>query len=382
MDSQQGTKQSLTRRRMIIMLIFVVILMGAIVGFNLFKQYAIKKYMSAAGVPAQSVTAMRVSTSQWVPTVEEVASLRALHGVTLSTESAGLIKQVLFHSGQRVKEKQILVVINNDNELAQLQVLKAALNLAKLVLERDRKQYRVKAISLLQLQNDEADYHSKLAQVAAQKALVEKKIIRAPFAGRVGITSVNPGQYVNVGDKIVNLEQTSPLLADFNVPQSLLSVLKVKQSISVTTDVWPNTTFKGEIDALSSDIDQATRNIAIQGVIHNVQERLLPGMFVMIHWQYGEPRNYLTLPQSAISFNPYGATVFVVKEGAAGKATAEQVFVTTGATRGDQIAVLSGLKPGDLVVTSGQLKLKTGIPVTVSHLVEPANNPAPTPQEH
>jgi membrane fusion protein (multidrug efflux system) len=314
--------------------------------------------------------------------VEEVASLRALHGVTLSTESAGLIKQVLFHSGQRVKEKQILVVINNDNELAQLQVLKAALNLAKLVLERDRKQYRVKAISLLQLQNDEADYHSKLAQVAAQKALVEKKIIRAPFAGRVGITSVNPGQYVNVGDKIVNLEQTSPLLADFNVPQSLLSVLKVKQSISVTTDVWPNTTFKGEIDALSSDIDQATRNIAIQGVIHNVQERLLPGMFVMIHWQYGEPRNYLTLPQSAISFNPYGATVFVVKEGAAGKATAEQVFVTTGATRGDQIAVLSGLKPGDLVVTSGQLKLKTGIPVTVSHLVEPANNPAPTPQEH
>ncbi|MBU6467938.1 MAG: efflux RND transporter periplasmic adaptor subunit [Betaproteobacteria bacterium] len=368
---------------MIIMLIVVALLMGAIVGFNIFKQYAIKKYMSGMGIPAQTVTTIIAHYSEWTPTIDEVATLRAVRGVSISTESAGLVKKVLFHSGDKVKANQVLLVLNKDTEEAQLKVLKASLKLAKLTLERDRKQYQVKAISLMQLQNDEADYQSKLAQVEAQKALVEKKIVRAPFSGKVGITTINPGQYINVGDKIVSLQQTTPILADFNVPQSLFSVLKVKQPITLTSEVWPKITFKGEIGAVSADVDQATRNIAIQAIVQNDQQHLLPGMFVMAHWQYGQPQQFLTLPQSAITFNPYGATVFVVKNTANGKPpTAQQVFITTGATRGDQIAILSGIKEGDEVVTSGQLKLKTGIPVSVSHLVEPANNPAPTPQEH
>ncbi|KXW56722.1 efflux RND transporter periplasmic adaptor subunit [Ferrovum sp. PN-J185] len=383
MESHNSESKSLTKKRMIIMLIIFVVVMGGIVGFNLFKQHAIKKYMNSMGIPPQTVTTTIIHYSEWTPTIDEVATLRAVRGVNISTESAGLVKVVKFHSGQHVKKDQILLVINNDAEVAQLKVLKANLSLAKLVLERDRKQYGFKAISLAQLQSDEADYQSKTAQVQAQQALVEKKIIRAPFSGQIGITTVNPGQYINVGDKIATLQQTSPILVDFTVPQQQLRFLKTKQPISLTTDVWPKQIFKGEIEAISSEVDQATRNIAIQGAITNDQHQLLPGMFTMVHWQYGKAQSYLTLPQTAITFNPYGATVFVVKHPAESKLpVAQQVFITTGATRGDQVAVMSGIKEGDEVVTSGQLKLKTGIPVSISHMVEPPNNPAPTPQEH
>jgi len=273
--------------------------------------------------------------------------------------------------------------------------LQVAAQLSRITLERDRAQYAAQAISRAQLDQDETDMQAKEAQVAQQAASLAKKTLSAPFEGRVGITTINPGQYLNPGDKIVTLQKITPILVDFHVPQQELNHLKVGRKLSLNTDAWPNKVFTGVISAVNPLVDANTRNIAVEARLENPKQELLPGMFGRIRLVYGEKQTLITLPQSAITFNPYGATVFVVKDGASGAAkpdattdkpavapmVVQQVFITTGATRGDQVAVISGLEAGSTVVTSGQLKLKTGTPIVVNNQTMPSSDAAPTPQE-
>ncbi|MBU6504206.1 MAG: efflux RND transporter periplasmic adaptor subunit [Betaproteobacteria bacterium] len=380
------------KKRMILMLVLVAILVGGLVAFQIFKGAMLRKYMAASGQPPQSVSTLTASRSEWVPEFEAVGSLRAVRGVDISPEIAGTVRLMSFHSGDKAQAGQALLEMVDDAEKAQLNMLEASAALARITMERDRAQYAAQAISKAQLDADTADLQSKEAQLAQQKALLAKKTLVAPFEGRLGITTINPGQYLNAGDKVVTLQQIAPILVDFNVPQQQAGQLKVGGKVTVQTDAWPGKTFSGVISAISPLVDASTRNLAVEARVDNPQESLLPGMFGKVHWNHGEPQSLITVPQTAITYNPYGATVFILKpaprkngnegQGAAkAEWVAEQVFVTTGPTRGDQVAVLSGLEVGATVVTSGQLKLQTGTPVIINNQLLPPNDSSPTPQE-
>jgi membrane fusion protein (multidrug efflux system) len=376
---------SRTTKRMLVMLLCVVLLIAAL-AFAKFLQ--IKKLIASAPKPgAQAVTAMKVETLEWQPQFKAVGTLSAVRGVDVTTEVAGLARRIGFRSGQDVKAGAVLVELNADSDIAQLQSLQAAAALAASVLARDRQQFEAKALSQAQLDADEADLRVKRATVAQQAALVAKKTIRAPFAGRLGISTVNPGQYLNPGDKIVTLQTLDPIYVDFNLPQNKLAALSLGQRLTLASDAFAGQSFEGTITAINPKVDPGTRNVQLEATVANDKRLLLPGMFASIDIDAGAKQRHLTLPQTAVTYNPYGSTVFVLKPGntkdAKGQAQleAQQVFVTTGPTRGDQVAILTGLQEGQQVVTSGQLKLKNGTPVTVDNSVQPANSPNPTPQE-
>jgi membrane fusion protein (multidrug efflux system) len=374
-------------KRMIIMLICVALLLGALVGFNLFKGHMIAKMMASNAQPPATVTATVASYQTWQPQLSAVGSLRAVRGVDVTTEVPGLVREIAFNSGQDVKTGQILVRLNDDSDVALLHSLQAAAELAQTVYKRDKAQYDIQAIAKAQLDADAADLKSKNAQVAQQAALVEKKTIRAPFAGRVGITTVNPGQYINPGDAIVTLQAIDPIYADFYLPQQQLGQLAIGQSIALDTNAFGGRSFDGKIQSINPKVDNTTRNVQIEATVDNRERKLLPGMYANVKIDAGAQQRYLTLPQTAITYNPYGATVFVVKPGTRpnpqGKVlpVAQQVFITPGPTRGDQVAILKGVDPGIQVVTSGQLKLKNGTPLVIDNRVQPADSPNPQPQE-
>lgn len=375
------------KKRMVIMLVAVGVLLGGLVGFNFFKGYMMQKYMASAPVPSSTVTAMKVDYQQWQPQLSAVGTLRAVRGVDVTSEVAGLVRSINFKSGDEVKAGQVLAQLNADSDIAQLHSLEAAADLAATVYERDKAQLAAEVISKAQVDTDAGDLKSKRAQVAQQAALVEKKTIRAPFAGKLGISTVNPGQYLNAGDKLVTLQTIDPIYVDFNLPQQQLPLVAIGQKVILAADAYKGVTFEGKVNAINPKVDTNTRNVMIEATIPNPKRQLLPGMFATVKLNSGDEQRYLTLPQTAITYNPYGDTVFVVKESDKkdGKGnpvlTAQQVFVTTGPTRGDQVAILKGVEPGAQVVTSGQVKLKNGSPVTINNTVLPADNPNPTPQE-
>ncbi len=371
-------------KRMVIMLAAVVILFGGIFGYKAFMANMMKKYMSSGQMPPVTVTAEKASTDTWQPQIKAVGSLRAVRGVEVASEIAGLVKSVHFTSGDEVKAGQVLVKLNADSDIAQLQALEAAAGLARSTFERDRKQLEAQAISQAALDIDSAELKSKQALVAQQAALINKKTMSAPFAGRLGIGSVNPGQYINPGDRIVTLQSLDYLYVDFSLPQQELSRIMKGQTIAATSDAYPGKTFSGTVSAINPQVETSTRNVRIEAKIANPGHELLPGMFVSVEVKAGQAQSYLTLPRTAVVFNPYGETVYLVDDkGKDGKPAlfARQTFITVGPSRGDQIAVLSGIREGETVVTSGQLKLRSGSPVIIDNKVRPLNDAAPKPMD-
>jgi membrane fusion protein (multidrug efflux system) len=381
-------------KRMVIMLIIVGLLFGGIFGFQIFKGMMIKKYMAGNKAPPAIVTTMTAEMQDWQPQLNAVGSLRAHRGVDVTTEIAGLVRKMDFVSGSNVSEGQLLVELNADSDIAQLHALEAAAELAGIVYQRDREQFEVEAISKATLDADAADLKSKKAQVEQQAAIVAKKSIRAPFSGRLGITTVNPGQYLNPGDKIVTLQELDPIYVDFSLPQQQVSRLTKGLRVVATSDGYAGKTYSGNVQAVDPKVDSNTRNLQITATLANPQRELLPGMFATVNLEAGATQRNITLPQTAVSFNPYGATVYLVQDAgktadtkaADGKPTdakpglvAKQSFVVTGETRGDQVAILSGVKQGDVVVTSGQLKLRNGSEVIINNKVQPSNDAAPAP---
>ena len=375
------------QRRMTIMLCTVFLLLGLIFTFNQLKTFMIKYFISGMGLPPATVSTMVVGSSEWQPQLSSVGNVRAFRGVELSTEIGGLVQTVPIKSGQDVKEGELLIKLNDASDVAQLNSLKAMADLAKVINERDAQQLVIQAISKNVFDSSKADAKSKQAQVEAQAALVAKKNLKAPFSGRVGIVSINPGQYVNSGDKLFTLQTLDPIFVDFTLPQSNAEQIQVGQDVVVTTDAFKDASFTGKITAVSPKVDTNTRNIQIEAQIANPDKKVLPGMFANVNIKLGDQVKLLTLPQTAVTYNPYGSTVFIAKDTGKkdkkGKPAleAQQVFVTTGSTRGDQVAILKGINEGDTVVTSGQLKLKNGTPLMINNKVQPANSPDPRPQE-
>ena len=374
-------------RRMTIMLCGVFLLLGLIFGFNQLKTFMIKYFIAGMGLPPATVSTMVVETSAWQPKLSSVGNVRAFRGVELSTEVGGLVQHVSIRSGMDVKEGELLIKLNDASDVAQLNSLKAMADLAQVINERDRQQLEIQAISKNVFDTSKADAKSKQAQVEQQTALVAKKNLKAPFSGRVGIVMINPGQFVNPGDKLLTLQTLDPIFVDFNLPQSNAEQIQVGQEIVVTTDAFKGANFTGKITAVSPKVDSNTRNIQIEAQLANPDKKILPGMFANVNIKLGDQLKMLTLPQTAVTYNPYGSTVFIAKptgkKDKQGKPAleAQQVFVTTGPTRGDQVAILKGIDEGATVVTSGQLKLKNGTPLIVNNKVLPANSPNPQPQE-
>ena len=292
------------QRRMTIMLCGVFLLLGLIFTFNQAKTFMIKYFISSMGLPPAAVSTMVIATAEWQPKLTSVGNVRAFRGVELSTEIGGLVQTVPLKSGQDVKEGELLIKLNDASDVAQLNSLKAMADLAKVINERDRQQLAIQAISKNVFDTSAADAKSKQAQVEQQMALVAKKNLKAPFTGRVGIVSINPGQYVNPGDKLLTLQTLDPIFVDFNLPQNNAELIQVGQEVIVTTDAFKDASFTGKITAVSPKVDTNTRNIQVEAQLANPDKKILPGMFANVNIKLGDQVKYLTLPQTAVTYNP------------------------------------------------------------------------------
>ncbi|MDE1959773.1 MAG: efflux RND transporter periplasmic adaptor subunit [Xanthomonadaceae bacterium] len=395
------------RKRLIIVILAVLILFALLIGFNTFKGIMMGKFMVSMANPPQTVSTMIAEYQAWQPHVEAVGDVRAVHGADLAFDVAGLVESVDVKSGADVDKGQVLVRLVDADDRGKLASLQATAQLAKLTAGRARQQLAVQAISKAQYDTDMANLKGAQANVAAQQALVDKKTLRAPFSGRIGIITVNPGDYIKVGTAVVTLQQLDPVYVDFTVPQSSLDTLKVGGKVEVSVDAFKDKTFNGKVSATAPKVDLSTRNAAAEAIVANPDKLLVPGMFARIAANAGATQRYLTLPQTAVAYAPYGDTVFVVHEGTPperdangnpvkAKAPAPSdaakgehgpshyatlAVVTLGPRRGDQVAILSGIKQGDVIVTSGQLKLRNDTPVDINNKVQPAFDPNPHPVE-
>lgn len=371
-----------TTKRMIIMLLLAAMVFGGIYAFQQFRNKMIQQSIKGRANPPQSVSTTVAQLSSWQPTFEAVGNLRASNGTSLAAEVSGLVTAIHFDSGATVEAGQLLLELNAAPFKAQLEQLKATARLAKQSYDRDVAQYKVEAVSKAAVEISAANLKSALAQVTMQEAVIAQRSIRAPFSGRLGIRQVDLGQYLAPGTALVNLQKLDPMYLDFAVPQAQMDMARVGEKVTIQTSAFPNKVFTGTISAIEPQVEISTRNLKVRASIANPNNELLPGLFATVRVNRGDQKQYITLPNSVIAYNPYGSTIFIVNnrgKGADGKPqlVVEQRFVTTGATRGDQVAVLSGLKVNETVVTSGQLKLRNGTPVFVNNSVQPSNHPNP-----
>jgi membrane fusion protein (multidrug efflux system) len=375
---------NITTKRVIIVLAVVGVVGGLLFGFQIFKGIMIAKFMNPGTLPPQTVSTIAAKVQDWQPTISAVGTLRAARGADLSVETAGIVDEINFESGQEVKAGTALVQLRVEDEQARLESLQTSAQLARTQYERNVKQLEAKAISRASLDVDAANLKNAEAAVSEQRAMLNKKIVRAPFAGRLGVRLVDEGQYIMPGTAVVTLQDLSSLYADFYLPDQDAVRLQAGQKVRVTTSGTGDESFEGTITAIDPKVDLKSRNVLVRATLSNAKHRLLPGSSAEISIDAGKGERHLTLPQTAITFNPYGSTVYLAMEDGKDekgqpKLIARQTFVTTGPTRGDQVAVLTGIKEGDVVVTAGQMKLQAGSPLVVNNSLQPSMNPSPKP---
>ena len=373
-------------KRMIIMLTLTGLVLGAVFGFQAFKSVMIAKFMATLSNPPQTVSTTIAASQEWRSQLEAVGSLRAVNGANLSGQVAGIVSAVHFESGADVKKGDLLLELQAEDDKAHLDALKATASLARITFERDSSLVKTNAVSQQTVDTDKGNLANAEALVAQQQALVNYKSIAAPFSGRLGIRQVDLGQYLAAGTTIVTLQQLDPIFVDFYLPQQALAQIKVGQEVTGKVDTYPNKTFVGQIAAINSLVDTTTRNVQVRATMQNHENLLLPGMFATIDIDTSAPQKFVTLPQTAIAYNSYGNIVYLIDEKGKDdkgqpRLAARQTFVTTGATRGDQVAVLSGVKDGDVVVTAGQIKLRNGSPVIANNAIQVPNDPHPKPDD-
>jgi membrane fusion protein (multidrug efflux system) len=345
----------------------------------------IAKALSDYAAAPQTVSAVEVGYQEWQPQLHAIGTLRASQGVDVTPSVAGVVEQIAFDSGQDVAAGALLVRLALNDSPSRLKQLEAAAELASTNYQRNLRQFREKIVSQASLDADASNLKSAQAEVQAQQALIAQKSVLAPFAGRLGIRQVDLGQYLNPGVAIVSLQAIDPLFVDFLLPQQALGEIAVNQPVKVKVDAFSDQTFNGAIAAINARVDTATRNVQVRATLSNPGRKLLPGMYGMVEITTGAPRRLLTLPVTAITYNAYGNTVFVVEDDAKGAKDdkgkpiqrVKQTFVKTGETRGDQVAVLDGIKEKQMIVTAGQLKLTNDTAVVIDNTVQPDSRAVP-----
>jgi membrane fusion protein, multidrug efflux system len=372
-------------KRMVLMLGVTVVLLGGL-GFMKFKQVEAAMQAGASfQPPPEAVTSIVAQRDQWAATMGVIGTMEAVHGVTVSADLPGVVERISFESGQSVSTGDVLVELDTRQERAQLASLEAQSELARV--NYGRMQQLVNAGVISRMDYDQATSQQKAteANVAEIRATIARKTIRAPFSGILGIRKVNLGQYLAAGAPMVVLQSLNPIYVDFGVPQQTAAQVKVGSKLRVASEDLAGHGFTGRVTALDSVIDETTRNVQVQATLANPEGKLRPGMFVQVDVGVGASRAVITLPASAISYAPYGDSVFVITDLKDPKGQTyrgvRQQFVKLEGSRGDQVAVISGVNPGDQVVTSGVFKLRNGAAVQVNNKVQPGNNPAPKPED-
>ncbi len=341
---------------------------------------------SQSAPPPETVTTAVVRADSWESLLTSVGSLAAVQGVMVTAELTGKVVRIAFEPGTMVKAGDILVQQDTSSEAAQLRAAEATVALAKINLDRLSKLLEKRTISKSEYDNLEAQFKQAVAQADNIRAVIAKKTIRAPFAGRLGIRLVNLGQILNDGEPIVSLQSLDPIFVNFLLPQQHLEQVQPGLAVRVTTDALPGQVIAGKITAINPEVDAATRNIRIQATVANRQERLRPGMFVNVAVVLPAPEKVLAIPSTAVLYAPYSDSVFVVDEKQSGKdeqpgKVVRQQIVELGEKRGDFVAVVSGLKQGETVVSTGVFKLRNGQAVLVDNTLSPEFKLAPKPED-
>jgi membrane fusion protein, multidrug efflux system len=380
------TRPPRTWLRMAVMLLVMGLLATGMISFQRFKAGMINQIVTTIKSALPTVATTSASMQDWQATQTAVGSARAFNGADLAAEVGGVVDEIHFESGQTVAAGDVLLRLRPDDDNSKLQQLQANADLAAVTLLRDQRQFQAHGVAQATVDTDEANLKVVRAQVTAQQAVMAERTIRAPFAGRLGVRQVDLGQYIAAGTTIVTLQQLDPMLVDFYLPQQALGQIAVGQKVEVTADAYPNKIFSGQVSSLNAKIDATSRMLQVRATMPNGDGALLPGMYLSVSVASGAAQSLVTIPQAAVAYNPYGALVYVVhdEKDAEGQVqhVVRQQFVTVGEARGDQVSILKGVAPHDIVVTAGQLKLHNNAAVKIDNSVQPTDNPAPVPQDH
>lgn len=332
--------------------------------------------------PPETISSAVATEEDWQDTFTAVGSLSAVQGVTVAPEIAGTVSEIDFESGAVVAKGDLLVRFDTSTEEAQLKASDAQLEWARLSVERTRKLRTDNTVSQSDLDQAEATWKQDKANADAISAAIEKKTIRAPFSGKLGIRQINLGEYVDAGKPIVSLQSLTPVYADFSLPQQDLAQLKTGMTVRVSADTYADKQFEGSLTAINPDLDETTRSVRLQATLDNPDQLLRPGMFARVEVVLPSDKKVLVIPSTAILSAPYGDSVYVVEKATnAPGLVVRQQFVRTGRTRGDFITVETGLKPGEKVVSAGLFKLRNGAAVTENNQVAPPANEKPKPSD-
>jgi membrane fusion protein, multidrug efflux system len=376
----------MTKRFIIVGAILAVVFGGLAVLQYVVKPKLIASFVAGRKPPPVTISATKAALQPWQPELSSIGTMAATRGVSVSPQVGGRVKSIHFESGQSVTAGTLLVTLDDSIELAQLKEAQAALKLSELDFQRGLELYQKNNYAKANLDKARAQRDQNEAKVESLEATIRQKRIRAPFTGRLGIRQVNLGQYLSPGTAIVPLQALDPIFVNFWLPETDLPKLKVGLKVILTFDGYPGETFQGQITSIDAEVNQSTRNIQVQATLRNPDSKLLPGMFANITVQYAAEVKRVTVPQTAIAYSLYGDSVFVVERAKPAKAggepgmTVQRRGVTVGPRRGDKVAILSGLEAGEMVVTSGQIKLQNGARVTISDEVELAPlKPRPKP---
>ena len=373
-------------KRMILMLAITATLIGAL-GFAKFRQ--IQEGMAQAAAfqpPPEAVTTIVAKQSKWPDTLSAIGTIAAVQGVTVSADLPGIVERIDFESGASVLAGDILVQLDTKQEQAQLAAVESDRDLARLNFDRLKDLVEEGAISRAEYDRAAAEQRQTEAKVGEVRATIARKTILAPFSGILGIRQVNLGQYLSAGNAVVPLQALDPIYVNFSVPQQDAERTPVGRIVRITTPDSTDFEFAGQVTAINSVVDEVTRNVQVQATLANPQNKLRPGMFVQTQVDLGMSHPIVPVPASAINYAPYGDSVFVVADlqdqnGQTYRGVRQQV-VKLGPSRGDQISIISGVKSGEEVVTSGVFKLRNGAAVLVNNKDQPSNNPAPKPEDN
>ena len=371
-------------RKILTVVIVVLAVVLGLAGIKVSQIHTMLAAASASAPPAETISAAVAREEKWQDTLTAIGSINAVQGVTISPEIAGKVSEITFESGAVVAKGDLLVRLDTSSEEAQLRAIEAQVELARLNAERDRQLRANNTVSQSELDAAEATLKQEQGNADAIRATIEKKNIRAPFAGQLGIRLVNLGELLDVGKPVVSLQALSPVFTDFSLPQQELARLKPGLAVRVSSDTYPGQHFDGTLTAINPDLDATTRSVRLQATFANAEQLLRPGMFVRVEVIFPEEQAVLAVPATAILSAPYGDSVYVIeshpgKNGGKPEATVSQKFVRTGRSHGDFISILSGLKAGDRVVSAGVFKLRNGMSVQENNETtpKPSNSPKP-----
>jgi membrane fusion protein (multidrug efflux system) len=370
------------------MFFMLAVLIAILAGLGYFKYRQVKTAMAMGASfapPPSAVTTVMAKRDTWPSTLNVIGTAAAIQGVTVSADLPGAVAKINFESGQSVHAGDVLVELDTREERAQLAAAESDRDLANINYDREQQLVKEGVVARTEFDNAEAQQKSTGAKVGEIKATIARKTIRAPFSGILGIRQINLGQYLAAGQAIVSLQALNPIYVNFGVPQQQALRVHVGSHLELTSDDLPGMKFAGRVTAVDSVVNETTRNLQIQATLPNPEGRLRPGMFVQVQLGLGSSQDVIPLPASAINYAPYGDSVFVVTDMKDPKGKSylgvRQQFVKVQGSRGDQVGVVSGVNPGEQVVSSGVFKLRNGAAVQVNNSVQPPDNPKPKPED-